>query len=392
LQTGQQFVASQGFNLADFDLQDSHAEKRKAREDYTLTWQARHGYPLDVAEAHYRLEVHIAGNQVVAFSRYFKLPEDWVRREGERKLVNVALWVATLLAGAGLFAGIFWLFVRQVRANQMRWRPALPVSIALGLVFLLSEFNTLNLVNAQYNTSLPLTTFELYIVVSYLVVTLAVALLGWVLVAFATSLYPEAWRIFRGAARHVWARDAVVALAAALALGAGIDNLGALVFSHFHAYASLSGDILNPSFATIFPGGGFLLRGFCYAVFSVAVLAPLVRLIMLGREKRSGWLWLGVALVVVSLGPASAHSPREFMVSWSLGFVQLVAAFTIIAFFLRDNIAAYLAVAFALPLVDPLLDLFSSSAPLYRWNGVALAAMAAVVLAWLLPWSKPRSA
>ena len=392
LQVGQQFISSQGFNLGDFDLQDSHAEQRKAREDYTLTWQARPGYPLNVADSHYRLEVHIAGKQVVAFSRHFKLPEDWVRREGERKLVNVALRGVALMAGAGLFAGALWLFVRQVRGNQMRWRPALPVALALGLVFLLSEFNTLNLVDAQYNTSLPLSTFELYIVVSYLVVTLAVALVGWVLVAFATSLYPEAWRMFSGAARHVWARDALVALAVALALSAAIDNLGALVFSHFHAYASLGGEILNSSLATTFPGGGFLLRGFSYAVFSTAALAGLVRLITLGWEKKSPWLWLGLALVVVSLGPASAHSWPEFLVSWSLGFVQLLAAFVIVSFFLRDNIAAYLAVAFALPLVDPLLDLFSSAAPFYRWNGVALAAMGAIVLAWLLPWSKPRSA
>ncbi|HEY6293285.1 MAG TPA: CPBP family intramembrane glutamic endopeptidase [Terriglobia bacterium] len=393
LQIGRQFVATQGFNLTDFDLQDSHAEKRKAREDYTLTWQARPGYPLDVGEAHYRLEVQIAGDQVAAFSRYFKLPEDWVRREGERKLVNVVLWAVALLAGAGLFAGALWLFVRRVQQNQMRWRPALPVGVVLGLVFLLSEFNSLNLVDAQYTTSLPLSTFELYIVVSYLVVTLAVALLGWLLVAFATSLYPEAWRIFSGAARRVWARDAAVALAAALALSAGIDNLGALVFSHFHAFASVSGDILNPSLATAFPGGGFFLRALSYAVLSAAGLAALVRLVMVGWEKRSWWLWLGLALVVVSLGSANAHSAGEFLVGWGLGVVQLLAGFTIVALFLRDNIAAYITVAFALPLVDPLLDLFSSAAPFYRWNGVAVAALAALVLAWLLlPRAKSQAA
>ena len=92
----------------DFELQSSDATKRKAREDYTLVWQAKPGDPRNVGDAHYRLQVDIAGDQVVGFSRSFKLPEDWVRaQEGHHTPVNntpgelVAILTFLTLVAAG---------------------------------------------------------------------------------------------------------------------------------------------------------------------------------------------------------------------------------------------------------------------------------------------------
>ena len=80
----EQAVREHGYRLEDFDLQSSDATKRKAREDYTLVWQAKPGDPRNVGDAHYRLEVDIAGDQVVGFSRSFKLPEEWERAAGKQ--------------------------------------------------------------------------------------------------------------------------------------------------------------------------------------------------------------------------------------------------------------------------------------------------------------------
>ena len=77
----EQAVREHGYRLEDFELQSSDATKRKAREDYTLVWQAKPGDPRNVGDAHYRLEVDIAGDQVVGFSRSFKLPEEWERAQ-----------------------------------------------------------------------------------------------------------------------------------------------------------------------------------------------------------------------------------------------------------------------------------------------------------------------
>ena len=384
LALGRQFVAAQGFQLADYELQDSVAQKRKAREDYALTWQARAGNPLNVGDEHYRLEVDIAGDQVVAFSRFFKLPEAWVRQRSERKLTNVVLSVIKILVGTGLLAGFLWLFVRQVRQDRLLWRRAWPLGALLGLVFLLSQLNAFDLVKRQYDTSMPLHTFNLEITASYAIGSLGVALLAWVLVAFATGLYSDAWQLFRSAARRIWARDAAVGIAVALALQAGLINLGAIVLGHFHAEAAVSGEVLNSAFGTSLPSLAFWFRALFYAVFSASVLAVLIFLFMRVWRRRAWWLWVAAALVLVSLGSAGAHSLGEFLVEWSLNLVELTAGVVLAAFFLRDNIAAYVAVAFAAPLAGPLVDLLRGPNPFFRWNGIVLAALAVAGFAWLL--------
>lgn len=393
LALGERFAAQQGFQLSQFELQDSIAQKRKAREDYALTWQARAGNPLNVGEEHYRLEVDLAGDQVVAFSRYFKVPEGWLRERSERKLGNVVLWGITIVVGTALLAAFLWLFVREVRHDRLLWHKAVPVGIFLGLIFLASELNAFDLVKRQYNTSLPPRTFDLFMITTYVLGFVGVALLAWVLVAFATGLYPRAWRLFGSAARRVWARDAVLGLIAGIALEAALSNFGALVFGHFHAYAPDVGEVMSPAFATALPSLAFLLRGFSYAVFSTATLAVFICLFMLASRRRSWWLWLGTVLIVLSLGSAGAHTAGEFVVDWTVNVVKVAAVVALIALFLRDNIAAYVALAFTAPLISPLIDLLQSPSPFFRWNGIALLALAFAVLAWLLvPRGKPQPA
>ena len=61
--------------------------------------------------------------------------------------------------------------------------------------------------------------------------------------------------------------------------------------------------------------------------------------------------------------------------------------------FMRDNVSAYLAAAFALPLAQPLVALLTQPAAFFRWNGVALVVLAALALIWLLaPRRRPEPA
>ncbi|HLW78132.1 MAG TPA: CPBP family intramembrane glutamic endopeptidase, partial [Terriglobia bacterium] len=77
-----------GYPLAGFELQDHDTKKRKARQDYTFVWQAKAGDPRNVGDEHYRVQTEIAGDHVVAVSRYFKLPEDWERQRTGTALSN----------------------------------------------------------------------------------------------------------------------------------------------------------------------------------------------------------------------------------------------------------------------------------------------------------------
>ena len=88
--------------------------------------------------------------------------------------------------------------------------------------------------------------------------------------------------------------------------------------------------------------------------------------------------------MLVSLGPARAHSLAAYAVGWIVSFLPLVVAVALAALFLRDNILGYVAVLFCLQLADPIRQLFSQPNAFFRWNGAALAFLTAVVLIWML--------
>ena len=383
---GEQAVREHGYRLEDFELQSSDATKRKAREDYALVWQAKPGDPRNVGDAHYRLEVDIAGGQVVGFSRSFKLPEEWERAQESNTIVNnilLGVSIATILAlvGAGLI-----LFVNLVRSGQMPWRRSAKAGFLLAILGLLGALNGLPMADRTYDTSMPLAVWNLLIAVGIIVVPLGEGLLAWLLIGSAASFYPDAWKVFSASARRVWRRDALVALGLSLAVGAGLARAGALLTSVFHAYAPIKDELFPVAFSTQWPAAAFLISSLTRTLIYAAVVGLLVFIIRAGWKRRAWWLWAGLALALVSLGPSHVHSLPAFAVGWAITLLPYLGAALMVKLFLRDNILAYLMVLFCALVAEPLMDLFSQSNSFFLQNGVALALLAAVVLVWMV-WS-----
>jgi len=422
-------LEQRGYRLSDLDFQDSQAQKRKAREDYVFVWQAKAGDPRNVGDAHYRLEVDLAGNEVVGFSRFFKLPEEWVRQRQVTRMTNVVLKGIGYLFGVGLFAGALFLFVRQVRGGLVPWRATIKVGATLACLLPFLSLNYLVTIEQQYPTAIPLSTFRVFIAVFFLVAALGVGLAGWVLVALAVSLYPDAWRIFRASARCVWRADAFVAITVSLAAGAALTHLRALVTNHFHALAPISIQMIPDSLDSFLPAAGAFLYALLLAVLRVAALSVVIYLVReawAGKQDcvgiphnsyhtlppyqngpylevpltiapiqlstaKSRLIWLLAVLLLVALGPADAHSAAEFLLGWTLGLVSFLGAVAILFTFFRDNALAYLGAAFCLLVADPLLSLLSEPLAVYRWNGVLLAVLTLTVLAWMLVPNRQES-
>lgn len=392
LALGEKAVAENGYDLSGFILQSSQAIKRKAREDYTLVWQAKPGDPRNVADAHYRLQVDIAGDQVMGFSRNYKLPEQWLRRQQSRKLSNSILLGISILLGAGLIAGGVWLLVREVRKGSIRWLSALKVAIVLAIVLALEELNGLSSIGRNYDTSISLSSFRLEVGVSFLVAVIGGGALLWLAIALMMSLYPKSWQVLRGASRRIWRRDAIIALVTALAVSSGLERLLSLFANHFHAYVPVSFLGASSALDAYSPAFGIFFRGVVSGVGAAAALGILIYGVCLGWRRRAWWFWLGLALVLVALGPAGAHSSAEFALGWLDHFIPLLAAVVILMLFFRDNSLAYVAAAFCSVVAGPLLDLFSQPITFYRWNGALLALLAALVLIWLfLPGPKRKT-
>jgi hypothetical protein len=377
------YVEQQGYHLSDFDLQSSEAVKRKAREDYTLVWQAKAGDPRNVAGAYYRLAVDVAGDKVVGLSHLFKLPEAWEREQSSTKLVNTLLSMAGILVGLALVGAGVVLLVLRIRSGDIAWRAAVKIGALIFVLMAVSELTQWSQLDRQYQTTLPFATWRLFEVVSMVVLPLLGGLLCWVVVGLAASLYPEAWQILRGSARRLWRRDAAVCIVLALAARAGLAKLAAVFASRFHALASVDTDLFPEIFNASYPGLNSFLGALEWSVFLLCGLGVMFYVIRLGWRKRQWWLWAGIVLLLVRLGPAGAHSTPEFFASWVMSFIPLVVAVAMVLWFFRDNILAYLGVIFCLQVAQPLISLFSQPVSFYRWNGLLLAGLAIVVLAWM---------
>ena len=192
----EQAVGEHGYSVKDFELQSSDATKRKAREDYTLVWQAKKGDPRNVGEAHYRLQVDIAGDQVVSFARTFKLPEEWERAQEGRTLANNILLGASILMFLALVGSGLIVFINLVRAGQMQWKRSVKFGVLLAAVGFLGALNGLPSTFRAYDTSLPLMVWKLQLAVGVAVVPLLEGLFAWLLIGSAISLYPDVLNVF----------------------------------------------------------------------------------------------------------------------------------------------------------------------------------------------------
>jgi len=384
LSLAEDFLQKKNYQLSNFDLQNSESRKRKAREDYTLTWQAKPGNPLNVGDAHFRIAVDIAGDHVIGTSRYFKLPETWVRQREASRLGNSILLGLESLLLISVFALIIMLFVRQVRAGKIPWMRSLWVGVVVAVLMALGELNGIPLIYRDYNTSISLGNFWISVGVGLGVVPLLVGLIGWLNVALATSIYPEAWEIFRGAARRVWRRDAVIVLILSVAAAVGISQLVALISNRFHTFAPVPISIFSARMDTSSPGIGVLVHALMYTVLGAAGIAILIHLACSGWRRRAWWIWPIALLILVSLGPSGAHSVREYVAGWVMGFLPFAAAVAIAGWFFRSNILAYIAAIFCLQVAAPVVQLLSQPAMFFRWNGVLLLVLSLLVLAWMI--------
>ena len=378
------FLRQKGYKLSEFELQNSESKRREAREDYTLTWQVKPDNPLNVGEAHFRIAVNVAGDHVVGVSRYFKVPEDWTRQREASRLGNSILLGLESLLGVALFALVIMLFVNQVRAGRVPWGCSLWVGLALAGLTVIGELNAIPLMYEQYRTSISLSNFWITVAVGLAVSPLLMGLLVWLAVALATSLYPDSWLIFRGAARRVWRRDAVIVLALSLAAAVGISQVSTLISDRFHAFAPVSLGLFAGRMDVSFPVISVMLHAVIYTVLGAALAGILIYLARSGWSRRVWWIWPVALLILVSLGPSGAHSLREYMAGWAMAFIPLVGAAVIAGWFCGTNILAYVAAIFCIQVTAPLVQLLSQPSTFFRWNGVVLLVLSLLVLAWML--------
>ncbi len=369
------FAAAQGRDVSAMELKENSSEKKKARRDYTLEWEAKPGDPRNLDETRFRVHISIAGDRVTALRGYWKIPEAYERSRSRQNFISIVVLALRFgLIAAVVVLGIV-LLVQSIRKGEVQWAPVIRIAIPVTVLMSLPPLLSLKLMLQNYNTSMPLETFQ---AISYVGVAIVVVF-GFVLmgaaVALVLSCFPDCLASFRAAYRRVSGFDAVAALLAAAGLVLLVQHMSTLLLDRFHAQALLSVEsadlIVNAA-----PSVAALASAVQSALLYAAYLTVLV--LILHRLPKP-WMVVPLGLLLAfTVLPSGIRTPGEFALHYGLALAALTAVAVFCRYFARGNYLAYALVLWTLALRGPLAELFET--PWRRTQAWIIAAAIAVVL------------
>ncbi|MGA3097013.1 MAG: type II CAAX endopeptidase family protein [Bryobacteraceae bacterium] len=373
-------AAGQGWDVGAMDLKESNSEKRKARRDHTVVWEARPGDPRNVEEARYRVEIVVAGDHVAAERAFWKLPEAWTRDRERQNALSILLLTLRIAAISGAVVWALWLLIQNIRKGLVRWRTVLIVAAIpaiLSAVGLLLTFRVSMLQN--YNTEMPFGTFE---AAMCLVMAMSAVFLFCMMsaaAAFLTSFFPDSLAALRAVNRRRMGLDAMAAMAAAAGLFLAIGHFRAFLARLFPAQSLLSAGvsdlIVSPA-----PALSALARVATTVLTGAAGLA-LIAIVIRRMPRR--WMLAPLALAAVfAVVSSDVHTPGELALECGSACMALAGAILLCRWFARDNYLAYALILFAAALRGPLAELWGTANPAWQMQGWLVAGALALAVAW----------
>jgi len=370
LQVARQSAAARGFDLSAMDLKESTSERKKARRDYTVIWEARDGDPRNVADARYRTEIDVAGDAVSAWRSYWKIPEAFSRARSRQNWVSI---VAMTLQIGVLSFGFVWaiiVLIQNVRHGLVRWRVAIAVALPATLLVGLSRMLSLGEIYRAYPTAIPLETFQAASYLGIAVLLLAGFLLMGGAAGLVTSSFPDCLAAFRATNRRWMAVDAVAALLAFTGLATAAARATTLLRAQFPGAAVF--DVSSPDIAvSLAPALKAVSGAFAVVPVSAAMLATVVLIV---RRLPRFWGWIPAALLAACVPvPTEIRTPSEWLLQYGTLLLPTLAVAIVCLVFARRNYLAY-ALAFLgaalAPRVAELLD--SGNRALAAQAGIAI--------------------
>jgi len=271
---------------------------RPGRTDWTFTFAATDGYPLPEGEA--RLQVRIAGAEVVETRRFVHIPESWERdwraQESKRGLLS-ALTASILLLlalGAAILAIVRW------TQGSLLQPPLRILTMAMAIPLLGSGINEWPNALAAFSTQ---TSFSNQAVMILLGIGLSLAFL-------ATSVG------LLGALGHTWIQRRSLSIegsvGAGMALGAAYVGLSALL-----SRMTSTGPPGWPDFGGAVTFVPWLSPAFGAPVgFLIATAAALLLLGALERTRGTRWAWTGVPLALLAGLTLAPNPPGAGWAIW----------------------------------------------------------------------------
>ncbi len=277
---------------------------------------ARRATPRNLDEAHYRVEVNVAGGRVSGWRSFWKLPEAFERARERQNFWAIAITAAEIGSITGLVVWSLLVLIRNIRKGLVRWRPAMAIGGVAAALALVSELLASDQMLKNYPTAVPLETFQLMQYVSLATVAIFSFIMLAVAVALLTSSFPECLAAWRTSNRRLLGADAAAALVAAVGFGIIVNRFEGFLMDRFHAQALFS--IGSPeTIASAAPALAALTESFRGALLSCAGAATVVLLV----RKLKRWTLPVALLALAAMVPDDARTAQEFALHYVSGAI-----------------------------------------------------------------------
>jgi membrane protease YdiL (CAAX protease family) len=374
----QTFVASEGFDTGSMDLKESGSEKKKARRDHTIVWEARAGDPRNLAGVRYRVEVSVNGDRVAGWRAYWHVPESYERARSQKNWIAIVLAILRIAVPVSLVVAGIWLLVENIRRGLVAWGTVIRIALPATLLTAVSALLLLGQSYRNYPTSVSLQVFQAMTVTGLVIAVIGSFLGLGAAVALVTSAFPECLDSLRRPARRLLGPDALAALAAAVGLALLVARTVALLQDRFHAQA-----LFDPTAPVLIASAAPAVSALASALVSTLMRsAALAVIVLLIRRWRRFWPAI-VMLLAFAATPEDVRTPGEFALSYATGLATAAAATFFCFRIARGNALAYALAMWTMALRGPLTELFFNPAHGLPAQGAIVALILAASLAFV---------
>jgi hypothetical protein len=274
-----------------------------------------------------------------------------------------------------------WILIQATRAGAVPWRSvirlALPATIAMPISAVLAAGQLLK----DYNTAVPLETFQAMAYVGIAMSTMLLFVLMCAASAIVCTFYPEAVDSLRASNRRHMAIDAAAALLAVIAFAIALHQWDAWMMDRFHAHALFS--IAAPDIIVSAAPAVSAVAGAVRSLLTNAALLGLIAILWQHFTR----LWMRIAALVAAacaMLPSDIHEPGEFVLHFVIAAVSLAAAYAFCRYFGRRNYLAYALVFWLFALRTPLMELLGNSNGALEVQAWILCAVIGGTIVWAL--------
>jgi hypothetical protein len=380
-QIAEDFAASMGQDVSGMKLVENASEKKKARRDYTLVWEASPGEGRGAGDTKGRVRVEVDGDRAVSFARLWKPDETFERARERENALSIAVLVARIVAGAGLLVFGLWMLIEGIRAGTVRWRAAIRLALPAALLAPVGALLSAHLLLRGYDTANPLETFEAMMWIGLAMAALTGALMALAAAAIVTTFVPGALAALGRANRRAAGRDAAVALVAGIGLGLLVYQAQGVLLERFHAQALP--DIGAPDMIASRAPAVAAIAG-AVRTWLVDAAALVLFGLLAAKVTRRSLLWGGAAIATVALLPGGVRTPAEFAVNYLAAAIAVAAVAVFCRWYGGRNWLAYGVVLWVAALRGPLALFLGSGNGALAAQGWIVASVLAVSVAWAL--------